>query len=71
MLDKNLKRPLVTLAVTAGLLATAGPASADVVSPGLGASSVRSANEIAIESFRPEVNDEVLVYYTEELFDIY
>lgn len=69
----GLNGPLVTLAVTAGLLAVAGPASADVASPRDPASGLHltqpgnAAGAITYNGhaglgafFRPEVGDEVL-----------
>jgi len=77
MLGINLKHSLATLAVTAGVLSAAGPASAanHILyngHAGLGAALTDgtsntimfgSKNEVAVESafFLPEVNDEVLI----------
>ena len=73
MSSTNLKGPLVTLAVIAGLLAVAGPASADarLNSTGNGLapvdfSAVPEMDASANAFFRPEVNDEVLAYVNYE-----
>ncbi len=79
MFSTNLKGPLATLAVTAGLLAVAGPASADVASPRDPVSGMQltqpsnAAGAIMYNGhaglgafFRPEVDDEGLAYINYE-----